>query len=105
MRMTAKAFSFIQQEHPDKMSRLEIEVSDFIKFRGHRRKKAKLKKDKTDTQRYGEQVGSILEWLDENTTEPYFPRVVPNQRLKWDTAIEFYFVEETDAMAFKLMFS
>ncbi len=105
-RMTATAFSYIQKQHPDEMLRLEIEVSDFTRFKYRRRRKnAKPKKKKTSIQKYGEQLSSIIEWLDANANEPYFPRLVQDQRLSWDTKIEFYFIDEGDAMAFKLMFS
>ena len=104
--MTATAFSYIQKQHPDEMLRLEIEVSDFTKFKYRRRRKnAKPKKKKTNIQKYGEQLASIIEWLDANANEPYFPRLVQDQRLSWSTKIEFYFMDEGDAMAFKLMFS
>lgn len=104
--MTATAFAFIQKQHPDEMIRLELEVSGFTRFRYRRRRKnAKPKKKKTAIQRYGEQLASILEWLDENISEPFYPRLVQTQRLNWDTKIEFYFMDEGDAMAFKLMFT
>ena len=104
-RMTATAFGYIKKQHPDKMTRLEIEVSDFTVFRYHRRRKNSKPKKKTNAQKYGEHLASILEWLDENSSDPYFPQLVQGQRLRWDTKIEFYFVDEADAMAFKLMFS
>lgn len=104
--MTATAFGYIQKQHPDEMFRLEIEVSDFKRFRFRRRRKnAKPKKKKTNIQKYGEQLASILEWLDENSSDPYFPRTVQEQKLSWNTKIEFYFIDESDAMAFKLMFT
>lgn len=105
-RMTASAFSLIQKQHPDEMILLELEVSGFTRFRYRRRRKnAKPKKKKTNTQKYGEQLASILEWLDDNISEPYYPKLVQSNRLSWNTKIAFYFMDEGDAMAFKLMFT
>lgn len=100
--MTAETFTFLKRTFPadfEDMPCLEIEVADFLRFR------RKSKKKKSEKERYGEQLSEIIEWLNENCNEPFFPRVAQDQRLSWDTTIEFYFVDDGDAMAFKLMFT
>jgi len=102
MRMTSTAFLHVQNNFPGQMTRLEMEVASFNMFRYRRIRK---KKKKTNVERYGEELAAILKWLDENVSEPYYPRKVTDQKLCWDTKIEFFFIEESDAMAFKLCFS
>ncbi len=102
-KMPSATFIYLQNNYPEdfaEMLCLEIEVSNFSMFRSRRR----TKKKKTIKERYGEQLTDIIEWLNENCSEPYYPRVSQNQKLSWDTTIEFYFTDDADAMAFKLMF-
>lgn len=101
--MPAATFTYLQANFPEdfaQMARLEIQVSNFSMFRSRRRSKKK----KTNKEKYGQQLVEILKWLDENCSEPYFPRVSQDQKLSWDTTIQFYFTDDADAMAFKLMF-
>lgn len=110
-RMTAEAFTFLKRTFPNDfadMPCLEIEVSSFNNFRTRifrLTRNSPSTKKKSNKEKYGEQLADIIEWLDENINEPYFPRVSQDQQLSWDTVIEFYFMDEADAMAFKLMFT
>ena len=101
--MPATTFMYLRKNFPEdfaQMARFELKVANFSRFRYMR----KRKKRRTNIEKYGEQLAEILDWLDENCSEPYYPRLVKDQPLSWDTMVEFYFTDDTDAMAFRLMF-
>ena len=103
-RMPADTFLYLQKNFPEdfgKMSKLDVDISKFDLFRGRR------KKNRTSVDLYGEQLNEILEWLDNNCDNPYFPKMDwAESRSSGSrfTRVSFYFMEDTDAMAFKLMF-
>ena len=104
--MSAEAYSFIQNEFPGKLSCLELKISDFKTFRYRKRRKSKKpRKQKTNAERYGNHLTTILDWLDENCNDLYFPKKDNVDRHTKEATIKFYFIEESDAMAFKLTFS
>jgi len=58
-------------------------------------------KSKTNSERYGVELGPAIDWLDENTNDEYYVEMGDDEdRLK---NIIIYFHEESDAMAFKLV--
>lgn len=107
-RMSTHAYCTIRALYPDdvsKMATITIEVSDFNRFRYRKRRKKR-----TNTERYGEQLTEILEWLDENCNDHYYPRTankVFDKSVGYTagTNIDFLFMDETDALGFKLCFS
>lgn len=111
-RITATGWTHLKKTYPDdvaKMHHLNISVNRFNVFltRALRQKKlAKIQKqDKiTNVDRYGQQLGYILDWLDENCNDMYYAENEGITQYTSDMSIGFYFMEETDAMAFKLMF-
>ncbi len=111
-RITATGWTHLKRTYPDdvsKMHHLNIPVNRFNVFltRALRRKKLKKLRDKekiTNVDRYGQQLGYILDRLHENCNDMYY---VENEGITQYTSVMnvvIYFMVETDAMAFKLMF-
>lgn len=111
-RISATGWTHLKRTYPDdvsKMHHLNIPVNRFSVFltRSLRQKKlAKLRKQGkiTNVDRYGQQLGYILDWLDENCNDMYYAENQGLLHFTSDMTVGFYFMEETDAMAFKLMF-
>ena len=109
-RMTTKLFISLPPEDIEKMTRLDISVNRFnlkMKSRLKRRsKKIKSSPTKSNKQRYGSELGSIIDWLDENCSSPYYAKFADEDAhsTKKDKIVAVYFIEESDAMAVKLMF-
>lgn len=100
--MSTEAFLYLKKNFKDdfeKIYTLKISVQDFRTF--HYRKKVRKRK-RTKKQLYGEELVNILKWLNENCHEPYYPRF--DSKLGKNSIIEFFFMSEEDAMAFKLTF-
>lgn len=70
--------------------------------RNPNRKKAK---DKTNTERFGIELGPMFDWLNENTNDQYYAEMAKKPDTVREAMINFYFMDEADAMAFKLVFS
>ena len=109
-RISATAWVYLRDNYPDdvkQMHRVDIPVNSFntlLKKRSRRSKKPKQKKAKTNQQKYGQELGEIIDWLEENCNDQFYAKF---QKGSWDDpnkVVEFFFMEETDAMAFKLMF-
>ena len=102
--MTADAFQYLKTQFPEDFKNMEvliIEISRFDLFR------VKKKKKKTNADRYGEKLAEIIQWLDDNCDQPYYSKTnyaETRRSGKVMADVSFYFVEPTDAMAFKLMF-
>jgi len=111
-RISATAWTHLKRTYPDdvsKMHHLNIPVNRFNVFltKALRRKKLKKLRDKekiTNIDRYGQQLGYILDWLDENCNDMYYAENEGISQFTANMTVGFYFMEETDAMAFKLMF-
>ena len=109
-RISATGWTHLKRTYPDdvtKMHHLNISVNRFNVFltKTLRRKKLKKLKNKaTNTDRYGRQLGYILDWLDENCNDMYYAQNEGHSILTADMSVGFYFMDEGDAMAFKLMF-
>lgn len=70
--------------------------------RNPNRKKAK---DKSNTELFGIELGPMFDWLNENTNDQYYAEMVKKAGTAREAMINFYFIDEADAMAFKLVFS
>ena len=102
--MTPDAFLYIKKKFPEEfkaMAILEIHVSRLDLFC------VKKEKNKTNSDRYGQHLAAIFEWLDEHCEQPYYVKMNYAESRRVGSAlttVTFYFMEPTDAMAFKLMF-
>jgi len=111
-KISATAWTHLKKTYPDdvlKMHHLNISVNRFNVFLTKRLCQKKIKKlqDKTkitNTDRFGQQLGYILDWLNENCNDMYYVQNEGISQLTADMSVGFYFMDETDAMAFKLMF-
>ena len=72
-----------------------------LRKRNPNRKKAK---DKSNTERFGVDWGPMFDWLDDNTNDQYYSEMTKKDETDRAAVINFYFIDEGDAMAFKLMF-
>lgn len=111
-KITATAWSYLKTNYPEeleKMAKIEVSVNRFnLALKRIRRRKSKTpRKKKTEVQRYGEELAGILGWLDCNCEGQYYPTFRTEKysdQHKMEKIVEVYFMEETDAMAFKLVF-
>lgn len=107
-RMTFDTANFLREQYPEdfaNMSKVIVEVSRFNLPHYRRRRKKVSQEQKTNTYRFGPDLGPILDWLDENCSEVYIGRFAENEKLNENARVQFEFTNAADAMAFKLMFS
>ncbi len=109
-RISATGWTHLKKTYPDdvaKMHHLNVNVNRFNVFLTNRlraKKMAKLKDKPTNIDRYGHQLGQILDWLDENCNDMFYVQNEGLSQLRSDMTVGFYFMDEGDAMGFKLMF-
>ena len=106
-RLTLNAWNIFKENFPECIE--DIITVDFPVSRYNifikRRRRRKNMPSKTNKERYGKELGTLIEWLDENINEQYHVEFEEKEeRYIKNRTIRFYFMEETDAMAFKLMF-
>ena len=106
LRLTLKAWQIFKEKYPDDIK--DVVTVDFPVNRYNifikRRRKSKKKPSKTNIERYGKELGTLIDWLDDNINEQYYVAFSGKEEYARDRIIRFYFMDETDAMAFKLMF-
>lgn len=100
-RMSADAFLyFCNQYSEDSFYKVTIEANKFEVFRAERKNKKKTNK------RFGPKLGPIFDWLDENVSQPYYAKFDQSEKnfYNYKSDVLFYFVNQHDAVMFKLMF-
>lgn len=110
-KITTTAWSYMKKEFPEeieKMALIEVSVNRFnMGLLRHYRKRKKVIKKKTNVQRYGSELGGILDWLEDNCSGQYYPKFrdeTIGDSYKTEKIVQVYFMDETDAMAFKLVY-
>jgi len=113
-RITTTAWSYLKSnysEEIEKMAMIEVSVNRFnIGLKRYRKRKSlkpRPKKKKNNIQRHGPELGNILDWLEDNCSDQYYPTFIDEKledRHKTEKIVQVYFMEETDAMAFKLVY-
>ena len=106
-RLTLNAWQIFKENYPDDVKDIitvDFPVNRYNIFIKRRRKKKKKKIANINVERYGKELGNLINWLDENINEQYHVEFDTNEKYTKDRIIKFYFMDETDAMAFKLMF-
>lgn len=98
-RMPAATWTFLRKEFPGEFIKFTTTLQNFRAFRYRRNGKAK-----SIRQMYGDFFNELMNWLEENTSEPWYARRVDSDLTNTEMIIEFYFTNEADAMAFKLMY-
>jgi len=115
-RITASAWAYMKKhfaEDIENMVTFSVSLDRCNIFPSHariyktRRRNSNRKKarDKTNTEQYGIELGPMFDWLNENTNDQYYAELAKQQGTVREAMINFYFMDETDAMAFKLVFS
>lgn len=109
-RMTAEGFIYFCENFSiDSFHKVSVHTNRFELFKSEKGIKSKTNK------RFGPHLGPIMDWLDENLEHPYYVKRSDAQPfVNYDTSggnssllnlvVDFYFVDEHDAMLFKLMF-
>lgn len=106
-RIPAASWTYLKKNYPDdvvNMACIKIPVNRFNVFMKKRFGTKNKKISKNNVQRYGRQLGCILDWIDENCNDMYYAEPGDIDFTSSNLIIEFYFMDETDAMALKLMF-
>ena len=112
-RISATSWSYLKSNFPsevEKMSMIEVPINRFnLAIRQYRRKTktSSTRKRKTNIQKYGNELGNIVDWLEENCSGQFYPTFKHKsrgQRHTPETIVQVYFMEESDAMAFKLFY-
>jgi len=104
-RLTLKAWKYIEEQYPndiETLSYFDVPFDRLNVFPNYYRLKSK--KSKNNTERYGVELGPIIDWLDDNTNEQYYVNIDREYNGFRLMPVRFYFFDETDAVAFKLMF-
>ena len=112
-RITTKAWLHLKENFAEdikKMTIFEISVDRCNLFNSRAkvsRKEANKGKvrERSNIERYGIELGPIFDWLNENANDQYYAERGVNSGTSRNAMIVFYFMDEGDAMAFKLMFS
>lgn len=102
-RISETAWLFFKKQYPD-ITKIFIKIDILVDKQNVFPKNTIKIKLKTNIERFGGELGPIIDWLDENINDQYYVKV--NQfvsGLRY-TTISFYFQNEYDAMAFKLVF-
>lgn len=110
-RIAAVAWHEFKKQFPDdieKMTTFDVSLDQYNLFLPRiRRKPSKYSKkaeDKSNIEMFGIELGPMIDWLNENTNDQYYAEVAEKKRGVRAIRIKFYFMDEGDAMAFKLMF-
>lgn len=109
-RLTVKAWEYFKEQYPDDIEDLSYfdvpfdRLNIFPSYTKWRKRKKAKNAPKSNVERYGLELGPILDWLDDNTNEQYYANINRDKEGYRIIHIRFYFFEETDAVAFKLMF-
>lgn len=111
-RISASAWTYMREhfaEDVEKMATLTVSLDRCNIFPSHarllkRNPNRKKAKDKTNIERFGAELGPMFDWLDENTNDQYYIERAKIKGNRRETEINCYFIDESDAMAFKLMF-
>lgn len=69
-----------------------------------KKKNKKKAEQKTSVERFGVELGPVIKWLNENTNDQHYVDINQENTGNRNTTVRFYFFDETDATAFKLMF-
>lgn len=113
-RISASAWTYMREhfaEDIDDMATFSVSLdrcnifpshARIFKKRNPNRKKAK---DKSNSELFGVELGPMFDWLNENTNDQYYADMAKQQGTVREAMINFYFMDEADAMAFKLVFS
>lgn len=105
-RISTQAWSYFKQNYPsdiENMIKVGFPISRMNVFIQRRRKK---RVSKTNIERFGYELGRIIDWLDECCNDHYYAEFDEKSRgsLSDSVIINFYFMEDADAVAFRLMF-
>ena len=106
-RLSKKAWDHFKQEFPEDVKNLtafEVKL-DRSNLKTYRYYPKKRKKSKTNSQKYGVELGPMIDWLDEIIDNQYYLELDRTKQDKVFAILKIYFLEESDAVGFKLVFS
>ena len=109
-RLTISAWNHMKDNFPEEIEKLICINMPFdrnnipSRWLSSTKKNKKMAEQKTYIERYGVELGPIVDWLDENTNDQHYIDIDPKNVGNRYTLINFYFFDDTDAVAFKWMF-
>ena len=108
--LTPNAWQHLKKEFPEEIENLSCinfvtsrSNLAFLNRRSYRRKGGKKVK-KSKMERYGHELGELSTWLDDHSEGQYYMDIDNKTRSNNKVTVRLYFFEETDAIAFKLVF-
>ena len=113
-RITATAWHYLKEHYAEdieNMTTFSVSLDRCNIFPSHarifrkRNPNRKKAKDKSNTELFGIELGPMFDWLNENTNDQYYAEMAKKSGTSREAMINFYFMDEADAMAFKLVFS
>ena len=102
-RISETAWRLFNEQHSDAVKNLTTFVVPFDKQNIFPRK-FRRKASKNNTERFGIELGPAIDWLDNNTNNEYYAKIYRESNGHRIMEVIFYFYDEYDAMAFKLVF-
>ena len=114
-RMSTSAWLFWKENFPDihaELIKIEIHVMPTSMFTKVAKLQAKYDKVSDKNAKFGSQIGQLLDWLDNNSNQPYYAEYANDaqrpSRFGYSSGdklgLIFYFFDLGDAIQFKLMF-
>ena len=109
-RLTISAWNHMKENFPEEIEKLICIKMPFdrnsipSRWLSSKKKNKKTAEQKTYIERYGIDLGPVIDWLDANTNDQHYIDINRKNTGNRNTAINFYFFDEGDAMGFKLMF-
>lgn len=98
-RISKQVWDHFRKKFPDDVKNLTC-----FSFTVNRSNVVLLRNSKNNFQKYGVELGTIVNWLDEVIDNQYYLEIERIAKNKLLAKIKVYFFEETDAIAFKISF-
>lgn len=112
MRMSTDAWLYWKDNYRDiisLMKRVEIKSNPYLLFKKITTKQALSEKVSKYNARFGSDLGRIFDWLDDICDQPYYVEFKEQPDFYYGgrrdrTEFIFYFMDDADAVSFKIMF-
>lgn len=105
-RISEKAWHVFIEANPDaakEITSFNVKFDRQNVFPNFYKYRKKQKCSKSNTERFGIELGPALDWLDDNTNEEYYVMIDRASKGYRIMEVTFFFCDDGDAMAFKLI--
>jgi hypothetical protein len=103
-RISSKQWTYFRSNNPgdlDNLDYIDVNIDDYKNFIRRYSKKRIIKT--TNRDKFGDQFGKMLDWIEDNCNDPFYAKLISRSTTSRTTVLRLYFFDQTDAMAFKLM--